>query len=428
MKSRSMIASLKLLKGNARGCVYTEPLSGIPYNLYAPYISVFMIALGVSDRQIGLILSVSGGVQLLFALLSGVITDKLGRRRTTLVFDILGWSIPAMISALSLNFWWFLVAGLISGVRHVTYNSWACLMVEDTNPDQIIDVYSWVYMAGLVAGFFAPFAGLLVKSFSLVPTVRGLYIFAAIAFTVKCIATYKMTSETRQGLIRMQETRGQSVVSALKEYRSVLSQVLHTPQTLYTAGIMTIMGICYLISGNFWSIIVTERLHVPAQNLALFPIVKSIVMLLFFFWVIPCLRDLHFRIPLVVGFLGFALSQFILVMVSEKGYGLLILNIVLEACSQAAISPVVDKLYVVTIDPVERARIQSLILVASILIISPFGWIAGSLSMMDKRYPFILNILLFSLAVLLSYLAGNVSKSREAAAKLQPEMAASQES
>ena len=48
--------------------------------------------------------------------------------------------------------------------------------------------------------------------------------------------------------------------------------------------------------------------------------------------------------------------------------------------------------------------------------------------MMDKRYPFILNMLLFSLAVLLSYLAGNVSKSREAAAKLQPEMAACQES
>jgi MFS family permease len=417
-----MIASLRLLRGNARGCVYTEPLSGIPYNLYAPYISVFMIALGVSDKQIGLILSVTGGVQLLFALLSGVITDKLGRRRTTLLFDILGWSLPALISALSLNFWYFLAAGLISGVRHVTYNSWACLMVEDTDPDQLIDVYSWIYIAGLLAGFFAPFAGLLVKSFALVPTVRGLYLFASIAFTVKCIATYKMTSETRQGLIRMQETKGQSPLSVLREYRSVFFRVLHTPQTLYTAGIMTLMGICYLISGNFWPILVTERLHIPAQNLALFPIVKSIVMLLFFFGVMPRLRELHFRTSLVAGFLGFALSQFILVMVSEKGYGLLILNIVLEACSQAAISPVMDRLYVITVDAAERARIQSIILVASILIVSPFGLIAGSLSMMDKRYPFILNILLFSLAVLLSYLAGKVSKRSEKVSNSRPEM------
>ncbi len=425
MKKSSLIASLKLLTGNARGCVYTEPLSGIPYNLYAPYISVFMIALGVSDRQIGLILSVTCVVQLLFGLLSGVITDKLGRRRTTLLFDILGWSLPSFISALSLNFWWFLIAGLVSGVRHVTYNSWACLMVEDTDPDQLIDVYSWVYIAGLVAGFFAPVAGLLVRSYSLVPTVRGLYLFAAIAFTVKCIATYRMTTETRQGRIRMQETKGQSAVSVLKEYRGVLSQVLQSPQTLYTGGIMTLMGICFLISGNFWSILVTERLHVPAQNLALFPIVKSIVMLLFFFWVIPRVRGLHFRIPLVAGFLGFALSQLVLILGSEKGYALLVLNIVLEACSQAAISPVVDRLYVVTVDPAERARIQSLLLVASILIITPFGWIAGSLSAMDERYPFILNIGLFSLAVLLSYLAGSVSKSKEAASKLQPEMAAS---
>jgi MFS family permease len=405
-----MITSLKLLKGNARGCVYTEPMSGIPYNLYAPYISVYMIALGVSDKQIGLILSATCGVQLLFGFLSGVITDKLGRRRTTLLFDILGWSVPSLISAISLNYWWFLLAGLISGVRHVTYNSWACLMVEDTDPDQLIDVYSWVYIAGLLAGFFAPIAGLLVKSISLVPTVRGLYIFATIMFTVKCVATYRMTTETKQGLVRMRETRSQNILSILKEYQGVLSQILHSPQTLYTAGIMTIMGICLMISGSFWSIIVTERFKIPAQNLALFPIVKSVIMLLFFFWVIPHLRDLHFRVPLIVGFLGFALSQFILVITPEKGYGLLILNIVLEACCQAAISPVLDKLYFIAVDPVERARIQSLILVGSILVSSPFGWIAGSLSMIDKRFPFALSILLFSLGVLLSYRAGQASK------------------
>ena len=41
--------------------------------------------IGLADRQIGLIASISMGFQILLALLSGAVTDKLGRRRTTLI-------------------------------------------------------------------------------------------------------------------------------------------------------------------------------------------------------------------------------------------------------------------------------------------------------------------------------------------------------
>ena len=81
MKNHSLIATLKSLRGNPRGCVYTEPLWGIPFNLYSPYVSIYMIALGLTDTQIGSIVSISWGFQVLLALLSGVITDKLGGLR-----------------------------------------------------------------------------------------------------------------------------------------------------------------------------------------------------------------------------------------------------------------------------------------------------------------------------------------------------------
>ena len=130
--------------GNARGCVYSEPLWGIAYNLYAPYISVYMLALGLSDRQIGLIASITWGVQILTMLFSGVMTDKLGRRRTTLIIDLLAWSLPALISALAQNYWFFLVAGLLNTLWRVAHNSWSCLLVEGTDPDQLVDVYTWI--------------------------------------------------------------------------------------------------------------------------------------------------------------------------------------------------------------------------------------------------------------------------------------------
>lgn len=199
-------------------------------------------------------------------------------------------------------------------------------------------------------------------------------------------------------------------------------QVLHTPQTLYTAAIMLIMSICMLIDGTFWAIIVTEKLHIPAQNLAVFPFVKSVIMLIFFFVVIPRLRTLHFQVPMLVGFVGFALSQVLLISIPEMGYGLLMLSIFLEAVSTAVVSPLVDQMTVRTVDPQERARIQSILYVGIILFTSPFGWIAGTLSGINKNLPFILNILLFGIGAALAYVAGSVSKQSQARAAIQTEV------
>ena len=63
MKNHSLFKSLINLRGNPRGCVYTEPLWGIPFQLYAPYVSLYMLSLGLVDRQIGLSRNISMGVQ-----------------------------------------------------------------------------------------------------------------------------------------------------------------------------------------------------------------------------------------------------------------------------------------------------------------------------------------------------------------------------
>lgn len=409
MKSHSLITTLKNLRGNPRGCVYTEPLWGIPYNLYAPYISVYMLALGLSDKQIGLIVSISWGFQVLLALSSGIITDKLGRRRTTLIFDIVSWTIPALISAIAQNFWYFLLAGIINSVWRITHNSWSCLLVEDAEPDHLVDIFTWIYIANLLVGFVAPLAGILIGTFSLVPTMRGLYFFAAVIFTVKAVVTYQLTEETRQGKIRMQETRNQSLWTALGEYHGIFRELLNSPQTLYTAGIMLVISISSLISGSFWSILVTEKLHIPAQNLAIFPFVRSAIILAFFFLLMPQVNKLHFRLPMVIGFLGFVVSQAILVTAPVENYALLLISVFLEACSFAVVNPLVDRMTVLTIEPRERARILSIIFVGVILFSSPFGWIAGTLSGINKDLPFLLNIVLFTFGAILAYAAGKIS-------------------
>ena len=141
--------------------MFIQNLSGNPYNLYAPYATLYMYALGVRDQQIGLLISIGMVLQVISALFGGIATDKLGRRKCTFIFDLISWSIPTLIWTFSQNFWWFLVAAILNALYQITNNSWNCLLSEGSPPHLLVNVYTWCTIAGLLSVFFAPIAGLL---------------------------------------------------------------------------------------------------------------------------------------------------------------------------------------------------------------------------------------------------------------------------
>ena len=407
-----------------RACVYTEPLWGIPYNLFIPYLSIYMLALGLTDAQIGLLVSIGLILQIGSSLLGGVVTDKLGRRKTTFIFDFISWSIPCLIWAVAQNFTFFLVAAVVNSLWRMTMTSWTCLLVEDADPTLLVDIYSWIYISGLLAGFFAPIAGVLIATFSLVPTMRGLFLLAFVLMTIKFTVLFHYSTETQRGLIRMKESVNQNLANLLGEYRSVLGQLLRTPQTLYTIGIMLVISTCSTISSTFWPILVTRKVMIPAQNIVIYPFIRSAIMLIFYFVVVPRVRNLPFRNPMLVGFGGFLLSQVVLILVPEKSYLLLVVSALLEAGSIATINPQVDRMVVLTVNEKERARIMALIYMIVILFTSPFGWIGGVLSEMNRTYPFVLNIGLYAVGGVLTFLAARYSTRKARAMEPKPAVGA----
>ncbi|HOT90642.1 MAG TPA: MFS transporter [Anaerolineae bacterium] len=396
-----LVKTLRRLRGNARACVYTEPLWGIPFNLYSPYASVYMLALGLNDVQIGLLTSIGLVLQVFWALMSGPITDKLGRKRTTFIFDIISWSIPCLIWAVAQNFTYFLLGAIVNAVWRVTANSWQCLLVEDTDEHLLVDIYSWIYIAGLLAAFVSPLTGLLIDKYSLIPTLRGLYLLSFVMMTTKFIVLNALATETEQGRVRMEETRHQPLFAVVGESKGVFRQILRTPVTLFTASLMIIMGITNTVRGTFWAILVTEKLMFPAAQLAWYAFARSVTMLVFFFTVMPRLGTKDIHKLMAVGFLGLTASQVLLLLVPPGNTWLLLLTTIVEACSVPLASTLLDKLVVLAVDARERARIMGLLAVLVIVVTSPFGWIAGQLSEVNRSLPFILNIVLFGAGTLL---------------------------
>ena len=67
LKAHPLIQVLADNGGNPRTLVLIEPLWGVPYNLIAPFATLYMYTQGITDVQIGLILSVTMAVQVLFS-------------------------------------------------------------------------------------------------------------------------------------------------------------------------------------------------------------------------------------------------------------------------------------------------------------------------------------------------------------------------
>lgn len=406
-----LLASALALRGNGRACVYTEPMWGLSMMLVLPYASVYMLALGVHDEQIGLLATISVLSQVVFGLLSGVITDKLGRRLTTAVFDIVAWSIPCLIWAVAQNFWYFLVAAVINGAWQVTQNSWDCLLVEDIDRAEITKVYSLIRVAAEFSALFAPIAAVLVSQFGLEPAVRLLYLNAFVIMTAKIWILYRWSTETAVGRLRREQTHGVSMWQLLGEYRGVLGLIVGSKGTLFSLTIAAIVGAVTLINSTFWQVVISRQLHVPDPLLPFFPMVRSLLSVLFFFTLIPRLtHQRHLQRPTLWGFAAFFGGQLLLVCIPAPGGGATVSTylflagcVLLDAFGAGILSMLAESLVALHVDQHERSRVMALQRTCVMLVTAPFGWLSGWLSGMHRSWPFVLTSALLAVGILVTW-------------------------
>jgi MFS family permease len=409
-KPHPMIEGLKGLRGNPRICVFTEPLWGVPYNLYLPFVSMYMLALGLSDPQIGLIASIGLFCQIFWSLASGPITDKLGRRMTTFVFDVISWSLPVLIWAFARNFTWFVAAAVLNSVLRVTMNSWSLLLVEDAPRGKLVTIWSWVNIAGIVSGFFSPLAGLLVARFSLITAVRILYLNAFVFMTAKFVILFFMGTETEPGRERMAQTAGKPFFSLFGGYSGSIKKLLGSRYTLLAFFISLMLLINDTVRGSFWPIMVVEQLHLPKSSIAFFPFPRAALMLVFYFLIIPRMNQFRLKRPFLWGFSLILASNVALVLSPERSWIFVAMSALFDAAAVALISPYISTLMVDAVERKDRAGIMAIINVLTLALASPFGWIAGLMSSRSRYLPF---FMLMGTAVAGLILTLSISRHKE---------------
>lgn len=395
-----LIQVLASNQGNPRTLLLIEPLWGIPYNLIAPFATLYLYTQGVTDVQIGLILSIAMVVQVFFSFFGGILTDKIGRKATTMMGDFFGWTLACLVWSVSNNFWLFLLAAILNCFEQINQTAWYCLLIEDAHPKDLIGIYTWVSIGGLVAIFFAPLSGLLVNAYSVVPVVRVLYFLFALTMITKTSITFKFCRETKQGKIRRAETKGVSIFHMLGEYRQLIPRLLKDKAVLKAVAVSVILYITNMVSTNFFSLYVTQRLGLSENFLALFPILNAAVMLVFMVGIQHRMSATKFRAPLWIGLALYCVAALVLIFSPANSLGFVLVYVFVAAVAAALVNPRKDALLQLNINAQERARLNALIMASTIALSSPFGYLAGWLSSLDRRLPFAFTFLLFILAMI----------------------------
>lgn len=413
LRNHVLAQTFRELKGNPKWSICTEPLWFIPYSLFMPFQTLYMRKLGLSSVEIGTTVTVGFILQMFCALIGGVITDKMGRRKATVIFDTLGWTVPCLIWAFSQNFWWFLAAAAVNAAFQITNTSWNCLFIEDCPPKHITNAFTLIQMCGMLSVFFSPLAVILVGKYDVVPVMRWLYFIAALSMLAKFLLLYHFGGETQVGKKRMEETKNLSYFSMMKGYGTVFLTMIKSGKMRLVVYLMALTNIIQIATTNFFSLYVTEKIHLSDELVAVFPVLRTLVMLAFVIGLQNLFQKLRMKVSFLMGFLMYIASHLLLLLTPEKNLLLVMGYTILEAAAYAVIIPRKDALMAHYVEPKERSRIYALYNVLMIGISVPFGSLIGWMFEVNPGLPFLFNIALFGLCILLTMGSRDLSRLEE---------------
>jgi hypothetical protein len=217
----------------------------------------------------------------------------------------------------------------------------------------------------------------------------------------------------------MRETKGVSIFSLLGGYGGVLRIIGKSRGTVFSLVITALVGAVGMVNTTFWQVIVSRKLLVPDPLLPLFPMLRSIIAMIFLFLVVPHLTKLSLRTPLLAGFASYIIGQTLLVTTPAAGvfrYAQLSVSLVFDGFGLGSLIMLSESLVALHVNVAERARVMAIQHMIIMFSTAPFGWIGGLLSSVSRNLPFVLNICLLTtgLVVTLLYYARNPGLAEQA--------------
>jgi MFS family permease len=403
-------------RDNARVIVLTEAFSAISLQWFSTYLPLYMLALGVSEMQVGLLASALFSMRFVSTLMGGYAADRLGRKRTLVIFDILCWGIPTLLYAIARNPWYFLVGQLLNGLVYVVLPSFECLFVEDVPVARRPGVFGSLAFLTAIARLLAPMAGLFVARMGMV--IGGRIIMAVTCASIIAMAIVRQFTlrETSMGAERMAITSDLSATRLLSEYSEAIRGMFSDMPVRTFLLVRMLSAATLVIWGTYAAIYLTDErgLDLSEASIALFPFVAAIVTMAILLAAAGRMRVNRTFGNLIGGQAMGIIAAICFLLAPSGGFALAAVWAGLTAAGRAIFEPANASYWATIVGDRERAQVFAASAALLALATVPAGPIAGLLYTVDVRYPFVLALLLQLIILFLLFKLRSVIQQTEA--------------
>ncbi len=385
-----------VVEGNAWVIVVTEGISAVPYQWYTTYLTLYMLALGVTEVQVGLLSSLLILTQLVGTALGGFAADRFGRRWVLVVFDILCWGVPMFLYAIAQNPWYFLVGRFINGFIYIVSPAFDCLFVEDVPEQNRPAVFSMFQFMTSAASLLAPVAGLMVMRWGMVTAGRVIMAFCLVVMVGIAVLRWFTLRETTVARERMAATAAQPWRSVLRDYRQALISMFRVPQVrsfLLVRGLAEFAGLMWATYAVIFLADV-NGIGLDASLIAYLPFVFSLATLLLIFLAAGHLQSGKLFQNLVMGQGLWLLSGLVFVLSPRGTIWPALIATFIQAISVALFLPASRSYWANIVGDSERAQVFSASATLISCITLPAAPLAGLLYLLSPRLPLIVALLL----------------------------------
>lgn len=396
--------SLLALPRNAKLTLLLQPLWAIPFFLYNNYASLYMIRLGITPTEIGMIRSTESILKSFLAFFAGNIINRLGRKLSNILFDALSWLIPLLLWAFGNDFWHFFLAGVINSTVVINGIATHLYIVEDLDSEQRFFCFNFMEIILVMSGFLVPLTGYLISKYALIPTMRGIYLFGFVCMCVMIGTKSLFITDTAVGEeLKRKSDMKNAFKGIFKDFRYLFGK----PRLVILMAVNILNGFGGTITSLYLVPYLTEYIGFNEAEVSVFPFITSAVVLGALLLVVP-------RIINKERFMKFGITMYIigalLLVISPKhnsrttvilSFSILIVNTICWAFGRAFLRTIVQTVIADEVDNNLQANVAGLSNLLHTLSVFPAGLIGGALYQHMPVYAFLLVLLSYIISFFL---------------------------
>ncbi len=410
------------LTGNAAVCIALYPLWSIPFTFYFFYQSLYMRASGVTNAQLGLLVFISSATSVVASIFSAPIVNRMGRRRSSFVFDFISSILPCVIFAISGSFPFAFLGMVLTNLNKIRGVGYYLLMTEDAGDDEKVKAFNLSNIILLAAGLFIPLSSGFIERYGVVKVERVFLISSAVLMTVLAVLRYLWTRETATGLVLIKQNRGRPAdfQSLIKPYRDAFRYLGSHPVALAAAAADLLFYVYFIMGTNnslYFVPFFGDALGIDTEFISILGAVYSAATLFAMFIINPLARKRGVVKNAVSGAFVCAAGAALFIFIPRGvPVALPIAATAISALGFGVLKPAVDAAIVVKTEGEIRAAVYATVYCVSSLLGTGAGLLCSAVYGRNPRSIYIISLALV-IMIPLCFAAASAAEKRAASSR-----------